>query len=121
MVKIRQNELAIKKLGARPELRANGDFKVASSLSKSYGQHLKEKSETDGYDIKFKEMLIEISSMYDAFPYYVLEVMADNHGIPSKEVNILTRNWLKKGDLIKLKDNFYTIKFNATRIKSKNL
>lgn len=110
MVKLRQNELAIKKLRTKPELRANGDYKVVSSLSESHGQCPKEKSETDEYENKFKQMLIEISSMYETFPIYVLEVMADNYGIPPDEINILTRNCLKEEFLVRLKDNSYKVK-----------
>ena len=109
VVKARQDELAIKKLGGKPELRANGDFKVAGSISKIH------ESKSEGIDIeneyscKFKEMLVKISSIYKTFPFYVLEVMNDNYGIPPIELNILTRNCLKEGSLIRLKDGSFKV------------
>lgn len=54
-------------------------------------------------------MLIEISKMHESFPYYVIEIMADNYRIPKSEVRILTRQFEKQKLLKRLKDYTYQV------------
>ena len=108
VVKARQNELAIQTLGDTPDLRASSDFKVARSCSTSRGTKHIEKSD-NGFLEKYKKMLLKISSLYREFPLYVIEVMADSFGIPSSEIKVLTRNFMKEGIIIKLNTNFYKL------------
>ena len=117
MVKTRQNQLARKELGSDPDLRAFGDFKAASSSSKSYSKNQELEKKDGEYLNKFREMLIKIYSMYKKFPIYVLEVIGDNYSIPSSEIKILTRNFLMEGILIRLEDNQYTVKVELIQIK----
>ncbi|MFX1572791.1 MAG: DUF1922 domain-containing protein [Promethearchaeota archaeon] len=108
VVKTRQHELAIKTIGDIPDLRASSDFKVARSSSRS--RQIKNIENDDDRLLKsYKKMLLKISSMYKKFPLYVIEVMADNFGIPSSEIKILTRNFLENGILIKLTSNSYKL------------
>ena len=108
VVKARQNELAIQILGDTPDLRASSNFKVARSCSIPKEVKHIEKSDNGFLEI-YKKMLLKISSLYHKFPLYVIEVMADNFGIPSSEIKILTRNFLKEGIIIKLSFNSYRL------------
>ena len=108
VVKRKQNELAVKELGTHPEFRTFNDFKVAQSLENSEisQENINEDLE---YQARFKEMLIKLSTMYKSFPYYIIEIMADNYGIPNSEVNLLTRSFQKQGILIRQKDKLYKL------------
>ena len=107
-VKIRQDEFGKKELGETPEFRAYGDFTVA--VKKSNDLILKDEESSKKISSQFKKMLREISSTYNKFPLYIIEVMAENYGIPSSELKHLTKRFQKKGILIQLDDYFYIIK-----------
>lgn len=109
MVKRRQNELAIKELETTPELRSLNDFKVVKPKRKDEN-FIQRKEINDDLTNKFKKMLIEISGMYREFPYYIIELMADNYTIPLSELKILTKDFLQQGFLIQLDDDSYKIK-----------
>lgn len=107
MVKTRQNELAIKELGNVPEFRAGDDFNVKSRPQKVINVDI---NNDDGdLSTQFTAMLHEISSSYSLFPFYVLEIMAENFGIPLLELKILVKNYQQKGILIHLEDGSYKI------------
>jgi len=108
VVKARQIELAIHILGDIPDLRASSDFKVASSLFISKEIEYNEEND-NGFVEKYKKMLLKISLLYRTFPLYVIEVMADNFGIPPSELKVLTRNFVKEGIIIKLGLNSYRV------------
>jgi len=105
-VKEKQNELAIKELGAPPEFRSFNDFKIAPTVKSSKVEEGQE--EEDVYIHRFKKMLIKLAEMYKELPFYVIEFMADNYGIPSSEVKILTRLFQKEGILIR-KANWFLV------------
>lgn len=108
MVKTRQNELAIKKLGSIPELRADDDFTVKNRPKKIFD--IGNNNDDNDFTNKFTKMLQEVSSSYSIFPYYVLEIMAENFDIPSSELKILVKAFQKKGTLIR-QDGSYKIQF----------
>jgi len=111
LVKKRQDEFAIKELGTQPEFRTVNDFKIAKSHEdKKIGSEIivKEGNEEQYYS-KFKHILIELSNMYSKFPFYILEIMAENYNIPSSEVKLLANTFQKHGLLIRLDDNLYQI------------
>jgi len=108
MVKKRQDEFGKKELGHTPEFRAFGDFKVATQKSKNVFVDDDESSEET--TTQFKKMLKEISSTYKKFPLYIIEVMAENYGIPIAELKNLTKSFQKKGILVRLDDYSYTVK-----------
>jgi len=105
-VKEKQNELAIKELGAPPEFRSFNDFKVGT-IVKSSKDEIGQEEEV--YIYRFKKMLIKLAEMYKEFPFYVIEFMADNYGIPSSEVKILTRLFQKEGILIRKANSYYIV------------
>ena len=110
-VKQKQTEIAI------PEFRSEGDFVVATSISPIRTPVKKSKTKVlsdidhdndNNFEKLFSEVLIELSKLYDKFPKYILEIMAENYGIPSLELNLLIKSFKKQGILTVLKnENFY--------------
>ena len=114
MVKTLQNELAIKEIGNTPELRTADDYVVRSKkIDREYSEIFETHSideNDDELEKVFRKMIHEISESYDKFPFYVLEIMAENYAIPSSELRLLVKNSLKEGFLILLPDNSYRTK-----------
>ena len=108
MVKNRQHDLALKEIGNEPEFRGSQDFKIVRK-QKIKKLQLNSRGYDNDFTAKFKKMLIEISETYKEFPSYIMEVMADNYGIPNSEIKMLTRYFLKEGFLIRLENYLYTI------------
>jgi len=106
-VKLRQNELTIKKIGTNPGFRAVDDFSVASKQQETL--IIDDNIDNNDLTTKFQKMLKEISKSYSEFPFYVLEIMAENFDIPLLELKILVRSYQKKGILIR-QNGSYSIK-----------
>jgi len=112
-VKQKQTELAT------PEFRSEGDFVVATNkfptrtpVKKSKRKVLSEidSDKNINSDLKeqFSEILLELSKLYGKFPKYMLEIMAENYGIPALELKLLIKSFKKKGVLTVLKnEDFY--------------
>lgn len=111
-VKQKQNKLAT------PEFRSEGDFVVAANkfpsrtplVKKSKSKVLSDKDKDKDKDFKeqFSEILLELSKLYGKFPKYMLEIMADNYGIPAVELKLLIKSFKKQGVITVLKnENFY--------------
>ena len=110
-VKQKQTELAI------PEFRSEGDFVVATNktptrtrVKKSINKVLSDndKDKSLGFEGRFTEVLLELSKLYGKFPKYILEIMADNYGIPALELKLLIKSFKKIGVLTVLKnENYY--------------
>ncbi|MFX0136290.1 MAG: hypothetical protein ACFFDN_21800 [Candidatus Hodarchaeota archaeon] len=111
LVKKRQNELAVRELGTSPEFRTINDFKILNSVKdkSSKKEFLTKVEEGEDYYSKFKQMLIELSKMYLKFPFYTIEMMAENYNIPNSEVKILANTFQKQGLLIRLDDYLYQV------------
>jgi hypothetical protein len=105
LVKQKQNEIAIKELGSEPEFRTSGDFIVAGK-ARPQKIILHDYSGDFDYLNRFKEMLFYISETHNSFPYYIIEIMAENYGIPHTEVKLLTRKLQKQGYLIRKNGEF---------------
>ena len=110
-VKQKQTELAT------PEFRSEGDFVVAinrfptrTPVKKSKKKVLSDKDSDKNIDLKerFSEILLELSKLYAKFPKYLLEIMAENYGIPALELKLLIKSFKKQGILTVLKnEDFY--------------
>lgn len=116
-VKQKQTELAT------PEFRSEGDFVVTTNkyptrtlVKNSKGKFLSDKvsdkniDEDNNFDFKkqFSEILLELSKLYGKFPKYMLEIMAENYGIPAAELKLLIKSFKKQGILTVLKnEDFY--------------
>ena len=117
VVKQKQSELAI------PEFRSEGDFVVATNkfptqahvknnikkvLSDGDRDNDKDNDKSVDFEIRFIEVLLELSKLYGKFPKYILEIMADNYGIPALELKLLVKSFKKRGVLTVLKnENYY--------------
>ncbi|MFW9880565.1 MAG: hypothetical protein ACFFG0_46445 [Candidatus Thorarchaeota archaeon] len=108
MVKKRQDEFGKKELGYSPEFRAFGDFTVA--VKNSEVRRVGEEEDSEEMHIKFKRMLQEIYSTYKKFPLYIIEIMAENYGILDAELKYLIKRFQKKGFLVQVDDESYTVK-----------
>ncbi|MFX1571595.1 MAG: hypothetical protein ACFFB0_02520 [Promethearchaeota archaeon] len=64
------------------------------------------------YSEIFLEMLQFLQNTYKKFPKFMIEVMADNFGIPSSEIKPLIRKFRKEGILLILKNEGYTFTLN---------
>jgi hypothetical protein len=110
-VKKKQTEIAT------PEFRSEGDFVVASNkfptralVKKSNKKVLLDKDNVKNVDFKeqFNEILLKLSKLYGKFPKYILEIMAENYGIPALELKLLIKSFKKQGIITVLKnENFY--------------
>ena len=111
-VKQKQSEIAT------PEFRSEGDFVVATNrfpnrtpfARKNKRKVLSDKDSDKNIAFKeqFIEALLELSKLYGKFPKYMLEIMADNYGIPALELKLLIKSFKKQGFLTVLKnEDFY--------------
>ena len=66
------------------------------------------------YSEIFREMLQFLQNTYKKFPKFMIEVMADNFGIPSSEIKQLIRKFRKEGILLILKNEGYTFTLNKS-------
>lgn len=105
LVKQKQNEIAIKELGSEPEFRTSGDFIVTGKIKSQKIIVNNDSGDVDYLD-RFKQMLSNISETHNLFPYYIIEIMAENYGIPQTEVKLLTRKLQKQGYLIRKNGEF---------------
>jgi hypothetical protein len=105
-VKRKQNELAT------PEFRSGSDFIVISNTlttPKSKVKAVKNEDQEITYSSKFNDMLLELSKLYKKFPKYMLEIMAEDYGIPRAELISLIRSTIKSEKLIINSDNDFIL------------
>jgi len=114
-VKQKQSKLAV------PEFRSESDFVVDTKIFKAGATEPKRKKniftekhndEDKSYEVKFKEILLELSNLYRKFPIYVLKIMAENYGIPTSKLTELVKVSKKTGLLTVSKDENYYYKVN---------
>ncbi len=104
-VKQRQAEF-----GNIPEFRATGDFKSSNKIKFNLIQEKEIPDINEDYSADFKRMLSELSLMYKKFPFYLIEIMAEDYNIPETELNILFHNCIIKGILNQVEGNLYKFK-----------
>ena len=107
-VKEKQNDLALKELGTLPEFKSLNDFRITKNM-KSISKTIDNCIVENDYLYKFKKMLIELSEMYNEFPFYIIEMMAEDYGIPESEVKLMTTMFVKQGILVRLNNISYKI------------
>ena len=97
-VKRKQNKITI------PEFRSGSDFIIATQSVARTKSKVKKLEGDEGeidYSGKFSDMVLELSQLYQKFPKYLLEIKAEDYGIPAIELQTLIRNAKKSGELIK--------------------
>jgi hypothetical protein len=60
--------------------------------------------EGEAYHFRFKELLKKLTIMYQTFPRYMIEIMADEYSIPRQEIPRLLRTMINQGILSYMKD-----------------
>ena len=104
-VKKKQAEFAV------PEFRSSSDFIVTTNniaRPKNRVNALINNDQEFYYKGRFNDMLMELSKLYRKFPKYVIEIMAENYGIPHSELSVLINEFKKNEILIVVKDaDFY--------------
>ena len=109
-MKMLQNELAV------PEFRSQNDFIIDTRSIQNNSltlSHSKEKiSDEPDNRLKFKTLLLNLSKLYSKFPSYMIEIMAEDTGIPNQELPRLIKKYKKKGFLIPLKDEQFYFKIS---------
>ena len=97
-VKRKQNEIRI------PEFRSGSDFVIATQSVFRPKNKVKKLERDEGeidYSGKFSDMLLELSQLFIKFPKYLLEIKAEDYGIPPIELQTLIKNPKKSGELFK--------------------
>jgi hypothetical protein len=109
-VKMLQNELARNKLGRDPDLVSEKGFSLPQKdhfmqVSKftSTDQDFEEEEEEKQYPA-FLTMLYELNSSYKNFPLYLINIMADEKGIPQSVIPSLIRKATREKKLKKMND-----------------
>jgi len=82
MVKQKQAEFGLIKGADTPEFRATGDFKSSRKVKYKSASKIKELDINEDYSANFKRLLSEVSRSYKKFPYYIIEMMAEEYNIP---------------------------------------
>ena len=104
-VKRKQNELAI------PEFRSQNDYildtKNFQNIPKILPYSKDKVNSKQDVELKFKTLLFKLSKLYRKFPAYMIEIMTEDEGIPCGDVSILIEKFIKKGSLIRLKNEDY--------------
>ena len=106
-VKKKQTKLAV------PEFRTDNDFLVATNSierPKHRVNALRNSDQEIDYKVKFNKMLMELSKLYGKFPKYLLEIMAENYGIPHSELCVLIDEFKKNEILIVVKESDFYFK-----------
>ena len=69
------------------------------------------------YSETFLEMLQFLQLTYRKFPKFMIEIMAENYGIPLQEIKPLITKFRKEGILLILKGEGYTFTLNHKKNK----
>ena len=88
----------------RPIAKPGSDFIIATQSVARTKSKVKKLEGDEGeidYSGKFSDMVLELLQLYQKFPKYLLEIKAEDYGIPAIELQTLIRNAKKSGELIK--------------------
>lgn len=107
-VKMLQNELARNKLGRDPELMSEKGFSLP--LKDDFMQVSEFTSKDQDFEeeekqyLAFLTMLCKLNSSYKKFPLYLINIIADEKGIPHSVLPSLIRKAIREKKLKKLND-----------------
>ena len=110
-VKQKQAEFGLIKGGDTPEFRVAGDFKSSRKVVFTSASKIKELDVNEDYSANFKRLLSEVSRSYKKFPYYIIEIMAEEYNIPNNKLKILIPDFLRRGFLKRVRENLFKISF----------
>ncbi|TFF94895.1 MAG: DUF1922 domain-containing protein [Promethearchaeota archaeon] len=94
-------------LGGEPNLSGSGEFSVA--LSNAGVNKIKNIMNESELEIQFYDLLHNLAQQYTKFPYYMIELMAQESQFDLNEVQLFLRKFIKEGVLRQLDHNYYTL------------
>ena len=94
-------------LGDGSTLSGASEFSVASSNARV--KKTKDLMNESELDTQFYELLQTLAEKYQKFPYYMIELMAQEYTISQNELRILLLSFLKKGILRQVDHSYYTL------------
>ena len=111
-----QHELAQKELGSSPDLRAENDFGIEGKTS----NHLTTDIDSSKGCVNnlncskvFYKALLKLNLKFQAFPFYMIEMIAEELEIPRLEFKILLQEFIKAKILVPLPNQYYRISKNS--------
>ena len=106
-----QDGLARKELGSNPDLNAENEFcfKIKSLRKNTYSKEAKIDMD---FSATFRKVLIQLRAQYKSFPLFLIEMLAEDKGIPSGEVKIMVARFIKEGILKKNKEGLFIYHFH---------
>ena len=111
-VKELQYELAQKELGSSPDLRAENDFRIGGKTSNQLTIDRDSSTSSDNilnYSNIFYKALLELNLKYQIFPFYMIEMMAEEREIPKSELRLLLQEFTKAKVLFPLPNQYYRL------------
>ena len=112
-IKELQHELAQKELGRIPDLRSENDFNTIGMTQNQLSPNeitSKRSNSNSSYSNLFYKALLDLK--FPSFPFYILEMLAEDLKIPKMELKILLREFIKAKILIPLPNQQYKINRN---------
>ena len=117
LVKKRQGEI-----NENPQFKADTSFTISTNVLDKDSSRVKQqrncnswssgpKEET--YHYRFIEILKKLTLMYQSFPKYMIEIMADEYAIPRQEVPRLLRTMINQGILSYRKEKKHYFLLNS--------
>ena len=109
-VKMRQNEIGLKKAGGCIGLKSDVSFNIVAKNKKriQIPSH-KETNELDDYSLEFLEVIEHLSNLYKKFPAFMIDLMAEEKQIPFDEIPFLISHFKQKGILLEFQDKYYMV------------
>lgn len=94
-------------LGDKPILSGAGEFSIASfnaRLKKT--NYITKESELEA---QFYDLLRNLTRKYTKFPYYMIELMAEEYRFDKSKLGSLLHQFIKKGIIKCTEENYYTL------------
>lgn len=117
LVKKRQGEI-----NGSPQFEVDTSFTITTNVLDKDSSHVKEQKnenswsrglEEETYHYRFKEILKKLTMMYQSFPKYMIEIMADEYSIPRQEIPRLLRTMINQGILSYMKEKKHYFLLNS--------
>lgn len=102
-VKEKQHALALKELGHAPDFEGNNIFIVYQEPSEFQSAN----AEILEYD-QFRDFIAKLSEEYKEFPRYVIEMLTEEKGLESRELNLYLVMAVKEG-FLEVKNGLYSL------------
>lgn len=105
-VKEKQNQLALNELGKEPDLEGFNTFSIASSIA-APSIPSREHCESEDFEGAFLNILETLTKKHGTFPKYMIELMAKQHSIPNRELEMLISRYPQLGRIKSLEKGYF--------------